>query len=372
MSRYYFELATEKDDAELREILAATPMPGRISVSFHREPSFFDGAVVYGDFLQVAICRDTERKRIAGFGTRSIREMYVNGHPRPIGYLSMLRALEQYRNRGLVARAYRYLNDLHADGRAELYLTTIAEGNDRATSLLTSGRAGLPAYHHAGQYHSVAIPIPRSATTQARRDDSIDLRPATPADLDTLLRFLESIGPARQFFPKYTPDDFCNSRGTFRDLQLSDLLLAFRDQRLVGVLGGWDQHRFRQTVVEGYDRALSWVRPAYNLLARFRGHGRLPSPGEAFRYLTAVLPVVEGDDPEVFAALLEALLARSAGGPCDYLLVGLHETDALLPLVMPHSLLSYVTRLYHVCWPDGERLRQQLDGRPPYLELGCL
>ena len=46
MGRYELSLATPEDDAELRAILAATPMPGRIAVSFRREPSFFDAAVV--------------------------------------------------------------------------------------------------------------------------------------------------------------------------------------------------------------------------------------------------------------------------------------------------------------------------------------
>ncbi len=88
--------------------------------------------------------------------------------------------------------------------------------------------------------------------------------------------------------------------------------------------------------------------------------------------MTAALPVVEADDRQVFAALLETLLASAVGSECDYLLLGLHEADALLPSVIRRGTASYLTRLYHVCWEDGETLRNQLDERPPYLELGCL
>jgi hypothetical protein len=198
------------------------------------------------------------------------------------------------------------------------------------------------------------------------------VRPATHADLDTLLEFLERVGPARQFFPRYRASDFFQQQGTFRDLSPPDLLLAFRGGRVVGTLGGWDQHRFRQTVVNGYDGPMRWMRPVYNGWARLRGRPRLPSPGEHLRYMVAALPVVENDDRDVFAALLEALLARSSNRDCDYLLLGLHETDALLPLVKKRGTTSYVTRLYHACWEDGEELRSRLDGRPSYLELGCL
>src|SRR5262245_20992347 len=77
--RFEFQLAMHEEDAQLRAILAATPMPGRIAVSFRREPSFFDAAVVDGAFHQVVICRDRQEGRIVGFGCRSVRDRFVNG-----------------------------------------------------------------------------------------------------------------------------------------------------------------------------------------------------------------------------------------------------------------------------------------------------
>jgi hypothetical protein len=74
----------------------------------------------------------------------------------------------------------------------------------------------------------------------------------------------------------------------------------------------------------------------------------------------------------VFAALLTELRARAAGGPRDYLMLGLHESDPLLSVVRASGATWYDTRLYLVCWDDGEPMRKGLDGPPPYLELGCL
>ena len=52
---------------------------------------------------------------------------------------------------------------------------------------------------------------------------------------------------------------------------------------MVGMLGGWDQQRFRQTVVERSMGVLRWSRPFYNRLASCGGgldcRGRVsPSP----------------------------------------------------------------------------------------------
>src|SRR5438128_9929998 len=112
MSRYQFDLATEADEADLRRVLAETPMPGRIAVSFRREPSYFAAAEVDGRFRQVVAARDMETGRIVGFGSRSVTQRYVNGLPTPIGYLSSLRLVMEHRNRGLLARGYPYCRRL--------------------------------------------------------------------------------------------------------------------------------------------------------------------------------------------------------------------------------------------------------------------
>src|SRR5262245_1238603 len=132
-------------------------MAGRVSVAFHRDPDYFAGAVTDGRFRQVIACRDKESGRIIGFGTRSVMDRHVNGERRPIGYLAGLRGLQEYRNRGLLARGFAYLRRQHADGLAPLYLTTIAEGNATAMEVLIGGRAGLPRYHFAGRYHTLAL-----------------------------------------------------------------------------------------------------------------------------------------------------------------------------------------------------------------------
>jgi hypothetical protein len=185
------------------------------------------------------------------------------------------------------------------------------------------------------------------------------------------VEFLNTVGPRRQFFPRYEPEDFFRTEGALRDLRPEDLLLAFRGGRLEGTLAAWDQHAFRQTIVLGYEAPLRWLRPVYNGWARFRNLPGLPAPGQAFAHLTAALPVVVNDDPAIFASLLEAQLARPRPGR-DYLLLGFHEADPLLQVARTYRATWYETRLYVACWEDGEGLHAELDGRPPYLELGSL
>jgi hypothetical protein len=371
MSRYSFDLATRADDAELRQILARTPMDGDISVSFRREPDFFAAAPLGGPFSQTVIGRDGAQNRIVGFGVRSCREMYVNGLRIPIGYLSSLRVLSEYRNLGLVARGYAYFHELHADGRTKLYLTTIADGNDRALQIVTSGRAGLPGYYFAGRYLTLAIPLSGRRINGHSQCD-VHIRPSTVQDVPELCDFLTTHGPRRQFFPCYGEHDFFRPDGTFLDLRPEDLLLALRDNRIVGTIGVWNQSGFRQSVVERYSTRLRWAKPFYNGWSRLRGRPALPPVGEPFRYAVAAVPVVADDDLTVCEALLDAAVERAGAGTIGHLLIGLHETDPLVPAARNRSRAAYVTQMFHVCWDDGNALRMSLDERTPYLELGTL
>jgi hypothetical protein len=370
MSRYRFEVATPADDADLRHVQAATPMPGRIAVAFRREPSWFAGAVVDGRFRQVVACRDLQTGRVIGFGCRSVREVYVNGRPAAVGYLSSLRLLPEHRNLGLVARGYALFRQLHGDGRVPFYLTTIAAGNRTALEVLTSGRAGLPAYHRAGTYHTVAVALPRRRRPVA--DRGVYVRPARAEDLPAVLDFLATAGPRRQFFPHLLAEDFLSPEGAMRGLTLDGLLLAERGGRLVGTLAGWDQHDYRQSVVHGYQGWVRWLRPLYNVWARAWGRPGLPAPGSDLRYLIGALPVVAEDDVDVMAALIETVQQRAAGGPWTHLLLGLHEADPLLRVARRYQAACYLTHLFLVCWADGEEARAAVDARAPYLEAGSL
>ena len=48
------------------------------------------------------------------------------------------------------------------------------------------------------------------------------------------------------------------------------------------------------------------------------------------------------------------------------------ERDHLLDILKEYKGISYSSRVYIVCWEDGEKYHAQLDDRIPYLELGAL
>ena len=372
MARYQFELASEEDDADLRKILASTPMEGEVAVTFRREPSYFAASAVEGPFRQVVAARDRATNRIVGFGSRSVRTLYVNGVPLPVGYLSSLRLVPGHRNMGLIARGFSYFRKLHADGQVDYYLTTIAEGNDRALAILTSGRAGLPRYRYLQRYFTLTIPLCGSRSRHALVNDRVEVRAAGQSDIPEIVAFVSEWGPRRNFFPAYERQDLFGLESSLHGLSVEDVLLARRGSRIVGLLGAWNQAAFRQTVVEGYHGLLRWLLPAYNFWSRLRGRPALPKAGHRLRYLTAALPLVADGETAMLPELIAHAQQASGLQEHDYLLLGLTESDPLCSMARHLASASYATRIYLVAWEGSEEFASRLDGRPLYLELGCL
>jgi hypothetical protein len=372
MSRFEFTLATPADDEDLRRVLSSTPMEGRIRVAFAREPSYFAAAAVDGKQVQVGVCRDKAIGRVVGMGSRAVSRRYVNGRPRPVGYLSGLRLLPEYRGQGrLLARGYQFLRQLHADNAARFYLTTISEDNEPAMRILTSGRAGLPIYQPWGRYITLVMNAQHKRGISGCNGD-VDCRPATTEDCSLILEFLRAHGPMRQFFPVFEKSDLFTSRGMLKGLRPDDITLALRNDELVGTLAAWDQREFKQTIVCGYAGWLGVARPLYNVGALLSGRPILPQSGSALDAVVAAIPVVRGDDSAVFETLLRQQLRRLAAGDARRLLLGLHEDDPLLLTARRYAARQYVTRLYIVTWPNEVEIFNELSGRVPYLELGCL
>lgn len=373
MTRFEIKLATPEDDSQLRRLLAASPMDGSIRMAFAREPSYFAASAVDGNTVQVGVVQDQDSARIVGMGSRAISLRYVDGRPTPVGYLSGLRLQNEFRRScGLLARGYRFLRQLHEDGRAPFYLTTIAADNDNAVELLTSGRAGLPTYRPWGKFFTLAISPRRQSRKTADSQFGVDVRPAVAADRDAILRYLRSQGAVRQFFPVYETHDLFSGEGLLKRLNPEDILLAIQNEKIVGTLALWNQRSFKQTIIHGYSRWLHSVRPLYNAWATLRRQPKLPSSGTAIDACVAAIPLVSNDDPELFQQLLNVAVTSLCRGNHPLLLIGLHERDPLLPLVRRYAGREYETRLYLVYWPDFAPDIDRLRRRVPYLELGGL
>jgi hypothetical protein len=366
MVRYVFDMATPADDAQLRQVLRETPMESSLAtVTYETEPSFFQSSCPDGAETDVIICRDTDRDAAVGFGCRSIREMFVNGKETRIGYLSTLRCIPKYRNQGLVGLGYRAMKKLHdSTDPPEWYFSTILEGNQPARHLLTSGRAGLPYYHSIGRYSTFLIPV----DTLGQSDKSANRIERREAQ--QIVSGLSEIGSQYQLFPCYQLDGWL---AQCEELYDGSFFVTTNAGKWESVMGVIDQRSAKQLVIKSYPRWLQCCRYPLNCWYKLRGQPVIHKPPYDFKYLTAILPLVDSTaDPDCILPLLGSVLSEGKKRVAEYIALGMHESHKSYQLVKDLSKHTFNAEVFLVSWKFNKKTQFGLDDRPIYLELGWL
>lgn len=370
MGDFAFDLANPGDDGAILRLLRDNPVPGSVTVSYERSPSYFLGCQVLGHSHQTLVVRHLPSGELAGVAGRSLRRLFINGRAETVGYLGQLRIDRRFRARWLVSGGFRFLRRLHEEQPVAGYLTTIIEGNRQAEGVLvTRARRGFPAYRPLGSLQTLALQVGRSRTMLPRDHE---VRRGTQVDLEEIVAFLNGQGALRQFAPVWTVADFAPDAGRTLGFCRDDFHIALRHGRIAGVMGYWDQSAFKQSVVRGYSGFLRWGRFLYDGYARLRGFQPLPDVGAPIPLAYAAFTAIAGDDVHVFQTLLYQVLRTARERGAALLMLGLAEGDPLqVPARrLPHIL--YPSRLYTVGWDDGSLFHDRLDQRTCHVEIATL
>lgn len=344
--RFEFALAGKAEDDALCTLLRHISMPGNITLAFLREPSFFLAEQAGSVTSQVIVCKDRQKDRAVGMGSRSMRDVYIDGKPTRVGYLSMLRGLPEVRGNIAFARGYRYLQSLHADGAVPYYFTTILDDNTTAKTLLTSGRAGLPVYKPLARLITYLLPLRRNRL--GKRGSSAVSR-IDQQQLPEAVAFLQAWNSQYQFAPVYTREDMLGQTSLLPCFSWENFYVHQEHGKVSGTLGVWDQQAFKQTVVTAYSRKMELIRPLYNLFASITGNPGLPQTGAEIKVLYAAF--LSGSE-NVFATLLNQVCRDWSGKSYDYLSVGFCEGNALSSVAARYATQQLSSTVYIVYWQD--------------------
>lgn len=359
---YRIRPATPGDDVGIRDLVERTAQPGRVTLNFEREPSYFHGSAVATEVPEVWVAAEADGERIVAVFNVGRRLVFINGARTALRYGCDLRVDPAYRGSLLLPRLFSQFRKLMQAG--EWMQTVILADNERSLSTVGSGRAGLPIYYPYGELVTSIVHGRLPAGP-----GGLDIAPARATDLPAMQRLLEQEGARKQFFPAYRLTELDPQAPYYRGLWPEHYLLARDRGRLVGMVGLWDQHGFKQTRVLGYRSPWGWLRPFYNLHSALRGGPRLPRAGGCLRYQALHTVVVADNNPDLLRPLLAR--AQAAMGRADGLILGLFQHDPLLAALRGVRRQALHSRHFLVAY-DGDP-RPRLDpGRVPYLELARL
>jgi len=367
-ARVRFDIAGQKDDAAIRRLLRETPMVGQVSISLEREPNYFADAGIANESKQTIVAYDNER--LACVGSCAIRQRFVNGQPRRVGYLGSLRMDQRYAGRfDILRRGYQLFHELQTADPAEFYFTSIASDNERARRFLERGAACMPLYEFVGELVTLLIPTNRGAMNIRNGEEGTVSD--DPASLDQLVAFLNSSNQQHQFAPCWSAEELRSLQNL--GLRASDFCAVRKEGNWIACGAVWDQRAFKQTVIRGYAPWLRIARPILNGINRICGGPRLPMIGVTLSNAFASHVAFASDQLTEFGEVTNRILCTARERGIELLIVGFAAKDPRLTAARKMSRpREYRSRLYVVRWPGVGRAAAELDGRSIATEVALL
>jgi hypothetical protein len=347
-----FEVARAEHDAAIRGLLRESVMDGDVALTLEREPNYFVGANIAGAEDETILAM--ERGKVIGIASCSIRERFVNGTPRRVGYLGELRLAPQTQGRfDVLRRGFQFYAERRQCNPVDVYFTSIASDNARSVRFLERGLSGMPRYEFLTEFVTLLL--------QTRRGNAKTTNEAA-ANPAALTRCLNTHGARYQFAT-------CWSEERIRALEQVGLNAChFQGVRNEGEVRAsaalWDQRSFKQTVVRGYGPGLKLMRPLLNAAAGAGFGFHLPSTNSALANAFISPLAISPDDEVALKELIERCLHAAGRRGLRMATLGFAAEDPRLAFVRKHfRAREYRTRLYRVHWTGMRTPVETLDGR---------
>ncbi|QER39597.1 hypothetical protein F2A31_07670 [Acinetobacter suaedae] len=284
--------AMQEDDHALRALIAVPMTTRGIQISFQREPSYFKASdILYKHKLHVLIEDKENQKKVACY-SNGYRPCYVNREIQNFRYASDLRVDHQYRGKFLVKMLGAHVEKtMHEPNFSQMI---IFDDNHAARAAIQTAKTGMPDYYDEGLIETLTLTslgrlskLKKYIKAQTSNNETADEIWSCTAGIEHIAAmnaFVTEMSDYYNFIPAYNFEELAEGDCYFTGLNLSDFLLYFHNDKIVGMFGLWDQHGLKQTKILHYSRMIGLFRPIYNLCTVFSKSLILPKRGDSVKY----------------------------------------------------------------------------------------
>lgn len=362
---------SDKNDTELLEdfyLKNGNQTNLNINLKLDQSPDIWDSYSILGNNFDVLAVIDNDKNRIACACVLSQKRCYINGSVYEIGYLSNLKVGYQYRGSLAFARLLRFINEYCKKTDADCWLFSVFSDNMPVNELVKYKRMLLPKIVKFNIYNSYIFK-PGSLIFRNIIKKNIELRFATNADIPSIKDFIKKTAEKKDMIPDYSVEDICNGTGLLKDFSIENLALAFNKEKIIGMMGLWDQSAYRSRSVESYSKKYRLLRPVINLAAKITGMPALPTAGNSINYKMICLKMIEDDNPDIFKLLFNMLAQRETKN--TLLSVGFDQQHPFNSLFQK-KCIKLQNNLYLGYWQQNSGLIKSIRKDQIYIEQGGL
>ena len=375
-SNFNVRAAVASDEAALLKLICVPMTTKGVTISFQREPSYFNASQVIYQVNDHCVVEDIATQKLVACYSNGHRPCYINGEIQPMRYASDLRIHADYRGTTLMKEMGYYMRKTMQ--QPDFNHMIIFNDNLAARKAVQTGKVGIPDYYEEGSVETLTLTaIHRNKHKERLLIESEDqhylsnlrIRTAGKDDIEAMNQFVQRMAKFYNFIPAYDFNELLSGSKYYQGLALSDFQLYYLNDQLIGMFGLWSQSSFKQTKILDYGWTIGMIRPIYNLWAKLRGTMKLPKKGDSIKYHALHSLLCKPSYKALHDLMLnDALkLSKSRGVGCVSYTLSHRDPRQSLNLYYRGELL---TGIHGFMCPSRDP-RPEIDShRIPYLEVG--
>lgn len=280
-----------------------------INLKLDQSPNIWKSYSVFGQNYDVLAVIDNNKNQIACACVLSRKKCYIQTSIYEIGYVSALKARKEYRNTLAFARFLKLFNEYSENINAVCWLFSVFTDNELVNKLVKNKRFLLPEIDKINIYNSYIFRA-KSLYFKNTKKQNIKIKFARKNDIPDIMNFIEKTAEKTDLIPNYSYENIANGSGILKDFLIENLVLAFENNKIIGMAGSWNQTNFRRWIVESYSKKYLFLRPIINIAAKIKNMPNLPKARNSINYKIICLLLIENDNPEIFKILLNKLIMQ--------------------------------------------------------------
>jgi len=325
--------ASDNSSSDLISFFSNYPVTSNLlSYRIDRSPDYFAFSQTQGYAFKILLA--IYQEKIVGTLSVIFDQVYLEGKIRNVAYTGDLRITEQARGTGiadlLMQEGIKTIND--QSGKDTPIFTCVFKDNlaglKKNQNLSRNDVARMETVGEIRAYFIVPFNFRKI------KANGINIRIAEEKDVIDMIELWNTNAKRKSLSRVMSEQNFylwLKNSG----LKVSDYLLAFNHNKLVGFMGLWNQNSIRRFIVTSQSNTLKNISRTWNWFGSWGKLPRFPQPGETLPFYNVVNHCISDLEGNVFPLLLEKALENVRKNDCLFLCLALDKKDPLNKFLKP-------------------------------------
>lgn len=285
--------ALPDDNNELQELQANCPQGKTLIVSIVNTPDFFARAKAYESYKVYVACEDN---CMIGSAACGMREVFIDGNIRRVGYEFQYFTSPDYRGKGVAKQLHKQIEDYLFQSDTVLSYLLVIEGNLPAMRL----------FANLGFEHHCALVMPGLAIyRQMNAENKGKIRHSVPKDLAAVAELLNETWQGYELYEPASHEALVRFVTRTPAYSLDNLLILEDQGEILACLGFWDWSQIMKITMKSSSLKMKMMGSFLDIARLLWPMPRMPKVGNTLKQWC--LTPIGFKDPRYLAVLLRYL-----------------------------------------------------------------